>query len=191
MTKLIITYYLWILICWFLTDQNRWLAYQHGIRSKRFQPKYEIPSCRPPIKFFSEQISYFAAAEDGFASAYLTPFDSSISESLGQRAIESDDGTAFTLSSINYNRLDAKVYAMVTYQSGAHALVRVSHARLSRIEKNIWVEVERFPKLVRALRIDCHILTPALYRVGARGYRAADQPGRRRTLYLLRNCPGQ
>ena len=124
-------------------DQSPWSEYLLGIQWKRFGCLYQ--SRRRTLlnrrNFYYEQITYSAAAEDGYASSYLSPFDAGLGQTLGQRAIQSSDGTAFTLTSINYNRVDAKVYGMVTFQSGSHALVRVScwlfHSDVALVQKDV------------------------------------------------------
>ena len=76
------------------------------------------------------QLLYYAGAEDGFSGGYVTPYridlEHAASASAGQRALSSNDGTGFTLSSVHYNRLDAMVYGLVTFQTGGHAIAKVT-----------------------------------------------------------------
>jgi len=72
-----------------------------------------------------EQLLYYGSAEDGLASAYVTPYDVASRRMKLQRAVRTPSQTSFTLTSIQYNAFDAKIYGMVTYSSGEHFLVRV------------------------------------------------------------------
>jgi hypothetical protein len=72
-----------------------------------------------------EKFYYYAAAEDGFASAYVTPFSYVTNQSISQRVLRGRTDTSFTLTSIQYNRIDAKIYGIITYSSGEHFMVKV------------------------------------------------------------------
>jgi hypothetical protein len=89
-----------------------------------------------------EKFYYYAAAEDGFASAYLTPFSYVTNRSVSQRVIRGKMDASFTLTSIQYNRIDAKIYGIITFSSGEHFLVRVmADTRVGQIKVELDFEL--------------------------------------------------
>lgn len=72
-----------------------------------------------------EKFYYYAAAEDGFASAYVTPYSYVTNRSQSQRVVRGRTDTSFTLTSIQYNPIDGYLYGLITYSSGEHFMVRV------------------------------------------------------------------
>jgi hypothetical protein len=88
-----------------------------------------------------EKFYYYAAAEDGFASAYLTPYSYVTNQSISQRVLRGRTDTSFTLTSIQYNRIDAKIYGIITYSSGEHFMVRVmADTRVGQIKVELIFE---------------------------------------------------
>ena len=72
-----------------------------------------------------EKFYYYAAAEDGFASAYVTPYSYVSNQSKTQRIVRGQTAASFTLTSIQYNRIDGFIYGLITYSSGEHFMVKV------------------------------------------------------------------
>lgn len=68
---------------------------------------------------------YYISAEDGLASAYVTPYDAVKRTSRFQRAVLSPSKASFTLLSVHFNRLDGNLYGIITHSSGEHFLSSV------------------------------------------------------------------
>ena len=99
-----------------------------------------------------EKFYYYAAAEDGFASAYVTPYSyigrdaleskTTVSDQTPtQRILRGNTDTSFTLTSLQYNRIDANVYGLITYSSGEHFMVKfLADTRVGYIEVELTFE---------------------------------------------------
>lgn len=87
------------------------------------------------------QYFYYASAEDGVASAYVTPYDTSLNTSLVQRAMRGTTGTSFTLTSLQFNSRDSLLYGVITYSSGEHFFIRVRRPNSLRcsVLKNLFL----------------------------------------------------
>ena len=68
---------------------------------------------------------YYVSAEDGLASAYVTPYDAVMRTSRLQRAALTPSQASFTLSSLNFNRFDGNLYGITSFSSGEHFLTSV------------------------------------------------------------------
>jgi len=68
---------------------------------------------------------YYVSAEDGLASAYVTPYDAVMRTSRLQRAALTPSQKSFTLSSVHFNRFDGNLYGIISFSSGEHFLTSV------------------------------------------------------------------